>query len=238
MFKDEPKTSPLYEVRSITYRDNATLPICGSGFCTEENHTVFGTLSATECFAPLRSDLILGKVVLQAFSPYESQSLWLVIKVDTKELVKLGMHSKKLCQLVGDLIFNSKGGMPFQEVIVMGDDIDIFDFRKVFWAYVTRHIPVRSQLYFSDCKAFGLSPFISQTKVAPFISQNNDADQSEMIATPEALELIKQNKGASCVTNCLFPIQFTDFKKTFDDFEGYNEELKFKVKKNWKNYGY
>lgn len=98
---------------------------------------------------------------------------------------------------------------------MVGDDIDIFDFRKVIWAYTTRHTPHDDQYYFPDVRPFALAPFVSQSP------------------------RIKSMKGGKVVTNCIFPQQYEkDIEFTTCEYDTYDTEIKEKVEQNWKAYGY
>lgn len=153
---------------------------------------------------------------MEAFTPYEGVALWLALKVNTTELVKLNTNSEEFCKLVGEYYYNSKPCFIIHEIILVGDDIDIFDFRKLFWAYATRHTPGDDQYMFEDSRSFPLAPFISQGP------------------------RIKTLKGGNCVTDCLFPNQYKPEGVNFItcDFDGYDESIKEKVLKSWSEYGY
>lgn len=207
---------PLYTVETITYRDDAILPVSNPGLCTDETHTLIGGLVSAECKQMALEHPKLKSVIMEAFTPYEGVALWLALRVNTKELAKLNTNSEEFCKLIGDYYYSSKPGLILQEIVLVGDDVDIFDFRKLFWAYATRHTPGDDQYMFNDYRAFPLAPFIGQGP------------------------RIKTLKGGNCVTDCLFPKQYepegVDFVTC--DFDGYDEAIKEKVLKNWSAYGY
>lgn len=215
-FPGTPHPCPLYTVETITYRNQAILPVSNPGLCTDETHTLIGGLVSAEAKQLFLDDPVLKNVIMEAFTPYEGVALWLALKVNTKELAKLNTTSRDFCKRVGDIVFSSKTGFIIQEVILVSEDIDIFDFRKLIWAYVTRHAPGDDQYFFEEYRAFPLAPFISQG--------------------PRAKTL----KGANCVTDCLFPQQYKPEGVEFVtcDFDGYHDSIKEKVLKNWAAYGY
>ncbi|KAL1571135.1 3-octaprenyl-4-hydroxybenzoate carboxy-lyase [Candida albicans] len=217
-FPQDHHTQPLYRVNHISYRDEAIMPISNPGLCTDETHTLIGGLVSAETKYLISQHPVLSKIVEDVFTPYEAQALWLAVKINIQELIKLQTNAKELSNLVGDFLFKSKECYKvcsiLHEVILVGDDIDIFDFKQLIWAYTTRHTPVQDQVYFDDVKPFPLAPFISQGP------------------------LIKTRQGGKCVTSCIFPKQFTDpdFKFVTCNFNGYPEEVKNKVFQNWEKY--
>lgn len=207
---------PLYTVEMMTYRDEAILPVSNPGLCTDETHTFIGGLMSAEAKQMAKEHPILSKVIKECFTPYEAQALWMAMQVDTKELVKLNTSSAEFCKLVGEYFFADKVCYPIHEIILVGDDIDIFNFRKLIWAYTTRHTPGDDQYFFEEYKAFPLAPFIS---LGPRMAEK---------------------KGGLCVTDCLLPPQYTkaDFRFTTCDFDGYNTATKKQVCERWGEYGY
>lgn len=207
---------PAYEVKSITYRDEAILPVSNPGLCTDETHTLIGGLVSARCSTLSQKHPILKRIVKDVFTPYEGQALWLALQIDTKKLPKLKTGSKELCTLVGDYFFSKKEASILQEIILVGDDIDVFNFRKFIWAYVTRHTPGDDQYFFNEYPAFPLAPFIAQGP------------------------RIETRMGGNCVTDCLLPKQYDDpdFSFVTCDFDSYDLLIRDKVNKNWEAYGY
>lgn len=119
---------PTYTVEAMSYRNNASMSVCNQGICTDETHTLIGSLIAAEVKQLCRDHLILSKIVIDAFIPYESQALWLAFKINIKELVKLNTNNKSLANLFGKEIYGRKVEASTQEIILVGDDIDIFYF--------------------------------------------------------------------------------------------------------------
>lgn len=207
---------PLYTVDVINYRDEAILPVSNPGLCTDETHTLIGGLVSAELKNFALNHPILSKIVMDVFTPYEAQALWAAFKINTKELVKLNTTSVELRKLFGDLYFETKIASIIHEIVLVGDDIDIFDFRKFFWAYVTRHTPDDDQTFFHEVPAFPLAPFISNGP------------------------RIKSKKGGKVVTDCLLPKQYQDpdFSFTTCDYSSYEVKLQQKINDNWSAYGF
>ncbi|CCH46770.1 green fluorescent protein (GFP)-fusion protein localizes to the cytoplasm [Wickerhamomyces ciferrii] len=212
VFKGHSHPGPTYKINSISYRNNSIMPISNPGLATDETHTLIGTLVAAEAKQiAIENDL----PIIDVFSPYESQALWLVMKIDLKKLQSLNTTPEEFSNKIGEIFFNTKVAFIMHEIILVGDDIDIFDFKQVIWAYTTRHTPGDDQYYFPNVKSFALAPFVSQS------------------------ERIKTLKGGKFVTNCIFPKQYKqDIDFTTCNFDGYDEEIKNKVLTNWESYGY
>lgn len=211
-FDGQSHPCPTYTVNHMSYRNDPIMPVSNPGLCTDETHTFIGGLVSAEILSILQdADL----PVLDVFTPYEGQALWLAIRVDLKKLQALKTNKKDFSKRIGDLLFYGKPASIIHEIIIVGDDIDIFDFRSFIWAYVTRHTPGEDQLQYSDCAAFALAPFVSQGPI------------------------IKTMKGGKCVTNCILPSQYEKDVKYFRcDYSGYPEDVKQKVEKKWKSLGF
>lgn len=212
VFNGQGHPGPTYTVESISYRNDSIMPISNPGLATDETHTLIGTLVAAEAKQlAIENDL----PVIDVFSPYESQALWLVLKVDLKKLQALNTTPEEFAKKIGDLYFRHKVGLIIHEIVLVGDDVDIFDFKKVIWAYTTRHTPSVDQYLFNDVLSFALAPFVSQS------------------------ERIKTLKGGKVVTNCIFPKQYKqDIEFTACDYDTYDDKIKEKVEANWELYGY
>lgn len=102
VFGGQAHPCPLYTVKAMTHRDNAILPVSNPGICTDETHTLIGSLVATEA---KKLAIDSGLPVLDAFTPYEAQALWLVLKVDLKKLQALKTTPEEFCKKVGECIF-------------------------------------------------------------------------------------------------------------------------------------
>jgi UbiD family decarboxylase len=204
---------PLYTVKAITHRKDAILPICVPGRATgvDETHTMIGTLAAAEIRQLLQQN---GFPVKEVFTPYESQVIWAAIQVDRAELSKLKTNAKDFCQKIGDLVFRNKAGMQIHRLLVVGDDINPYDFRDVTWAFATRCRPAEDEFHFEDVAAYPLVPYMSHgpgTKLT----------------------------GGKVVANCLLPMEYEGRHEwAVCDFEnGYPEDVKKRVLDRWEAFG-
>ena len=117
-----PTPKPVYHVTAITHRDNAILPISVAGEPPEENHTAWGIPNAGEIVYLLRE---AGFPVATAWSPLESANHWFVIAAQHGWRETTGLTSRQLCERMGEILFDKKGGMGTPKYLVVNDDIDI-----------------------------------------------------------------------------------------------------------------
>ncbi|KAF2008648.1 UbiD-domain-containing protein [Aaosphaeria arxii CBS 175.79] len=212
-FLDEgARLQPLYKVTAITHRRDAILPICVPGRATgpDETHTMIGTLASAEIRQLLQDNDL---PVTDVFTLYESQVIWAAVQVDRAKLRALGTNAKDFCNTIGNLVFRNKCGMQIHRLLVVGDDIDPFSFEDVMWAYATRCRPGMDEFLFEDVQAYPLVPYMSHgpgTKLT----------------------------GGKAVANCLLPLEYSEEQNwvTCDFENGYPEEVKEKVLRDWDEY--
>ncbi|KAH8680665.1 UbiD decarboxylyase family [Xylariales sp. PMI_506] len=213
-FLDEGSLQPIYKVKAITYRNDAIVPVCVPGRANlgpDETHTMIGTLASAEIRQLLQDH---GFPVKEVFALYETQVIWAAIQVDRKKLVELGTNARDFCQKIGDLVFRNKCGMQIHRLLVVGDDIDPFDFNDVTWAFATRCRPTLDEVHFEDVPAYPLVPYMSHgpgTKLT----------------------------GGKVVANCLLPSEYNGEQGwvTCDFEHGYPEDVKKKVLDRWAEFG-
>ncbi|KAF2496464.1 UbiD family decarboxylase [Lophium mytilinum] len=212
-FLDEELMQPLYKVNAITHRENAILPISVPGRATgpDETHTMIGTLASAEIRQLLQDN---GLPVKQVFTLYESQVIWAAIQVDRTALRALRTNAAELCNKIGNLVFRNKCGMQIHRLLVVGDDIDPFNFNDVMWAFATRCRPSMDEYHFEDVDAYPLVPYMSHgpgTKLT----------------------------GGKVVGNCLLPLEYEMEQNwvTCDFANGYPENVKEKVLERWDRFG-
>jgi UbiD family decarboxylase len=91
-------------------------------------HTLIGTLAAAE-IRPLLQDN--GFPVKDVFTPYESQGIWAAVQVNRRALRALKTDASEFCTKIGSLVFRHKCGMQIHRLLIVGDDIDPFNFNGV-----------------------------------------------------------------------------------------------------------
>lgn len=212
-FLDEESMQPLYQVKAITHRRDAILPISVPGRATgpDETHTMIGTLASAEVKQLLQDN---GLPVLDVFTPYESQVIWAAIQVDRSALRKLNTNAKDFCNKIGNIVFRHKSGMQIHRLLIVGDDVNPFKFEDVIWAYSTRCRPGMDEFHFEDVVAYPLVPYMSHgpgTKLT----------------------------GGKVVGNCLLPLEYEKEQNwvTCDFENGYPEDVKERVLRRWQSLG-
>lgn len=156
-----------------------------------------------------------GLPVTEAMSNFESQVTWVALKIDTARLRQMKTTPKEFAKRVGDLVFNDKVGYTIHRLVLVGDDINVYDFKDVMWAFCTRCRPGDDEVFFGDCKAFPLIPYNGHGSFSPV-------------------------KGGKVVSDALLPVEYTtgaDWQAA--DFENsYPTEIKEKVNAEWKGMGF
>lgn len=124
-------------------------------------------------------------------------------------------NPKDLCEKIGQVIFSDRSGMFEHHILVVSDDIDIYDFKHVMWAYTTRCRPGVDDFYFHNTLGFALVPYQSQGQGRPDVA-------------------------TKIVSNCLLPVEYTTGPnwETSDFEHGFPDDLKEKVLSNWSNFGF
>ncbi|RAK94965.1 UbiD family decarboxylase [Aspergillus ibericus CBS 121593] len=203
---------PVYTVHKITYRTNPIMPMSACGRLTDETHTMIGALAAAEIRKVCQN---AGLPITDAFSPFESQVTWVALKVDTAKLRAMKIAPKDFQKQVGDVVFAHKAGYTIHRLVLVGDDIDVYNGKDVMWAFSTRCRPNADETFFEEVRGFPLIPYMSHGTGRP-------------------------NKGGKVVSDALMPTEYTtgaDWEAA--DFEhSYPEALKEKVRANWETLGF
>jgi UbiD family decarboxylase len=153
--------------------------------------------------------------VKEVFTPYESHVLWAAVQIDGAKLREMKTTPAEFCTKLGELVFRSKRGMDIHRLLIVGDDIDVYNFHDVMWAFTTRCRPGQHEYLFEDVRAFPLTPYMSQG--------------------PEP-----KLRGGKVVSDCLLPVEYTTGPnwETADFEHAYPEDVKAKVLKDWKLMGF
>ncbi|PYH94465.1 UbiD-domain-containing protein [Aspergillus ellipticus CBS 707.79] len=197
-----PRPGPVYDVETITLRNNTILPM---------SHTL-ASLMAPEL---LDTYLTTNLAILDAVSPIETYASWAVQNVDSSRLQTMATSPQELCTQIGQLLFNDKASFLTTRVLLVGDDIDIYNFRDVMWAFATRCRPVQDDYVFDEVPGLPLVPF--------------------MMETPRPC------RGGKTVSSCLLPTEFRPEGRTWEtvDFEGsYPPDVKDRVRSRWGEMGF
>lgn len=203
---------PKYTVDLITHRKDAILPVSNCGRLTDETHTMIGPLAAAEIGFRLRA---AGMPIKEALSPFESQVTWVVVQVDTAKLRAMKTTAEAFCRKLGEIVYNHKVGYTIHRIVVVGDDIDAYDFKDVLWAFTTRCRPGMDEYLFEDVAGFPLIPYMSHGNGSP-------------------------NRGGKIVSDCLMPTEYTTGKnwEAADFKNSYPAELQQSVLERWSGWGF
>ncbi|KAI9826687.1 MAG: hypothetical protein M1819_007321 [Sarea resinae] len=205
---------PVFNVKAITHRKDAILPISVAGRAPDETHTIFGFLASASILEVCeRHDL----PVKSAWVPHETYALWAALQLDMTKVRAMNLTRQEFCRRVGDVIFGSHAAATVSRILLVGEDIEPTRFDDVLWASTTRCRPGQDEYLFEDAKSFYLVPFMSHGPGNP-------------------------HKGGRVVADCLFTEQWTqdDFQFVEASFDGgYPKEVRDFVNANWKEkYGF
>ena len=173
---------------------------------------MIGPLAAAEIGFLLKSK---GLPIKEAFSPFESQVTWVALQVDTEKLRALKTNARDFCRSIGDIVFNHKTGYTIHRLIIVGEDIDVYNFKDVIWAFCTRCRPGMDEYHYEDVRGFPLIPYMSHGNGSPHM-------------------------GGKVVSDCLLPSEYTEGKdwQAADFKESYPAELQEKVLQRWEAFGF
>ncbi|SPO05418.1 related to 3-octaprenyl-4-hydroxybenzoate carboxy-lyase [Cephalotrichum gorgonifer] len=210
-FDDDRRKMPLFRVEAITYRNNPIFPVSVPGRITDESHTT-SALAAAEILTFCKNQNL---PIRDAYAPLETMATWCVLQIDPPKLRALKTNSRDFCTELGNVLFHQKCSMLVNRFLLVGDDIDIYDFNDITWAFVTRCRPVRDDYAFDDAPALPLTPYQSHGGGDP-------------------------RRGGKTVSDCLFAMEYTDgpnFLKV-DFATSYPAEIQEQVLESWKDMGF
>ncbi|KAI9702729.1 MAG: Ferulic acid decarboxylase 1 [Bogoriella megaspora] len=211
-FLGDSSQQPLCRVDKITYRNDPILPICSAGRFTDETQTLIGSLAAAQ-IRQLCQDR--GLPVKEAFAPFETQAVWIILSIDTVALQAMHTTPEAFRKLIGDVVFGDKASFLLHKLVLVGPDINIFDFKDVMWAYSTRIRPQTDETFYQDKPGFFLIPFMGHG--------NGDA-----------------HKGGRVVCDALMPTEYTTGQnwETADFEHAYPKDLQENINRRWAAMGF
>ncbi|UZJ50684.1 hypothetical protein CBS101457_000004 [Exobasidium rhododendri] len=212
VFHGDAHPCPQYHVQHITYRNDAILPVSNCGRITDETHTLIGPLCAVAIRQLCQDN---GLPVLDCQSPHQSTVTWAIIQFDTKKLREQKYTPESLRKTVGDLVFASKEGGTIHRLVLVGEDIDVFNWDDVMWAFTTRCRPGMDETYFEDVSGFPLIPYMGHG--------NGPA-----------------NRGGKVVSGAILPVEFKTGRNwdAASFKESYPQELQDSVNARWAKWGF
>ncbi|PNP80144.1 hypothetical protein FNYG_06512 [Fusarium nygamai] len=212
IFEGDQRMQPLFTVDTITYRNDAIMPVSVPGRITDESHTT-AALASAELLELLQRE---GLPIKEANCPLETYATWCALQVDTGKLGDMKTSSAELCKRIGDLAFKDKSCMLVNRIILVGDDVDVFNWNDVMWAIITRCRPGKDETLFEEVRGHPITPYMSHG--------------------PHG----NPTQGGKVISDCLMPIEYQG-KRNFRECsfnKSYPEEIKNKVRTGWKNMGF
>lgn len=79
----------------------------------------------------------------------------------------MDIDSKTFRKRVVNLIFNNKPGVMIHRILLIGDDIDVYDGHNVIWAFSTRCRLFDDEAFFPAVRAFPLVPYNTHGEYSP-----------------------------------------------------------------------
>ena len=155
---------PKYKVNAITYRNGAIMPVSNCGRITDETHTLIGSLAAAEIRRVCQD---AGLPITDAFAPFETQVTWVALKVDIQKLKTMNITPEDFRKKVGDLVFAHKAGYTIHRLVLVGNDIDVYEWKDIMFAFSTRCRPNKDETFFEECRGFPLIPYMSHGTGSP-----------------------------------------------------------------------
>lgn len=124
-------------------------------------------------------------------------------------------NPKEFTAQVANVVFNSKAGVPFHRILLVGEDIDVHSDADIMWAFSTRCRPGMDEYPYEDVKGFALIPYMAHGNGDP-------------------------RKGGKLVCDALFPVEYTTGRNwTNVSFsQGYPKDLQEKILGSWEKKGF
>lgn len=194
----------VLKIKAITFRSDPILTLVNPGIPLSEGAIGPGMGRAVN----LKRDLIAcGVPVVDVYIPPEMATMLAIISI--KKLNQTNMANQ-----VKHVVLSRD---PFaQKIIVVDDDVDVFNLTEVFHAFATRLHPGRGISIEAKERAMGLSPFLSS-------------------------EERSWGKGSAVLFDCTWPSEWSsncDIPPRISFRDAYPAELQVKIMKEWKDYGF
>lgn len=195
--------APAFKVKTITHRKDPIVTMTCLGILADDG-AVSSSLTGAVALKKRLKDW--GIPVTDVYVPPQAASLLVVVGVkalyaNVATQVKNIIHSRWAWQ---------------DKVIVVEDDIDVFNLGEVLHAFATKCHPVRGIRVTDREVALSLTPYLS-------------------------VEDRKWERGAGAVFDCTWPVEWsreTEVPQRMSFNEVYPQEVKDKVIKKWQKYGY
>lgn len=213
VFPEDNHQWPLYTVNAITYRNGAIMPVSNPGRITDETHTLIGSLAAAQIRQELQD---AGFPIMSAFAPFEVQVTWVVLQVDIEKLAGLKTSPVDFRQRIGDFVFARKSSLTIHRLLLVGPDIDIYDFKDVAYAFGTRCRPADDETFFADVHGFALIPYMGHG-------------------------FHNSRRGGKVVSDALMPSEYQEGRQNWEQAsfkDSYPAELQDSINAKWSAMGF
>lgn len=199
----ERRLTPPYRVKAITYRKDPILTISCPGMPFDDGAVC---LSITDAVALKKFLQGQGFPVVDAYQPPQAACFLTILS--------LSRNLPSMAEKIKQVLISRR--YEISKLILVDDDIDVFDLSQVIHALATKCHPGRGILSDQVLSSNPLSPYLSH-------------------------EEREKRKGFIAVFDCTWPSDWTmetDIPPRVSFNEVYPEEIKEKVIRNWKSYGF
>lgn len=153
--------------------------------------------------------------VKDAFAPFQTMATWCALQIDNEKLGQMRTDSETLCRRIGDVAFSSKACMLMNRLLLIGDDVDIYSWDDIMWAFTTRCRPGMDDYAFEDVNGLPLMPYMKYGGGNP-------------------------REGGKMVSDCLFPMEYQGRRnfRSVDLRSSYPPALQDKIEAEWTQMGF
>lgn len=138
-----------------------------------------------------------------------------MLQIDMDRVRHKKISSEQLARMIGDIVFYSKEGYTIDRLVLVGPDVDIFNWNDSMWAFTTRCRPNYGEYFYHDCRGFPLIPYMGQGRKEP-------------------------HKGGKVVSLAILPVEFSEGPKwqeaSFD--KAYAKDIQTSINNRWIQYGF
>lgn len=196
---------PVYRVQCITHRNDPILPITCMGVPVDDSAAWLPIAQSADLLDDLRSR---GYPVKMVYTPPESVGFFVVVSTN----VPFAGYVKQIANAIWSSPY---WGQYVFYIMVVNEDVDVTDLKKIVWSLFTRCHPMRGIHPEGNAPGHNLVPWL---------------DMHEK----------KHHMAARCLLDCTWPVEWPkDEIPPVASFEGlWPKETQEKVLKNWKAYGY
>lgn len=192
---------PVFHVKCITHRNKPILPVSSPGKPFDDTTFAYALISSAVLTRDLRK---LGLI-------FKSVNLDPAM---TAVIISASEKYPGYVRTLSSAIWSTKIGIYRPTIIVVGEDVDVFNMDEVMWSMTTRMHPVRDIHIHKRAPAHPLLPFLS----------------------PEEKESLV---GAAVCFDATFPFEWREHPATIVDFEhSWPKNIQETVISKWKEYGF